>query len=268
MARRGPKPPLEGDALDFARDCAALMNVKSISDVPTADLRAMAERYARRVGVNRPLGKLESDLGGLRRHLAENVIQRMDHEAGFMVDLPDPAKAELRRRMGRAAPIDPQVAVKIVEGMLTVKRYSGFYRTGGQAWATGIRQPPWRLDPQGGARMPTLEEMMRSRLPEFAVNALMVKARYWPWVRCQHKKCRRFFVPSRPTQRFCGDRCRGLAHYHRKSAVLAAQRLRARKLKAMRAGKKWTPQRRPGAGRPRKTIELRPENLPSGPKEG
>ncbi|MEW6272875.1 MAG: hypothetical protein AB1689_26670 [Thermodesulfobacteriota bacterium] len=285
MARPGPKPPLDGEALEFALDCARLASAEPASaakgvpfdDVPNDELRELAARYYRRTVDPRAdehwmhagviPASLLARLARLQAFLHANVLRRMDHPGGFE--------------------IDPNVAVALVHGLLQRKLPWGYRAERGAPWSVERIEHPAQLRPRRPTRRERerLEAMhargvilevpeqilppappapllgpqaLRSRLPEVAVLWLLTTARYWPFAGCA--RCNTVFVPNKRGQRYCSDDCRRAHDYTTRMLAPTTEAERRRKEASARASKHarakrdgtWTRVRAPGAGRPRK----------------
>lgn len=196
VGARGPRPPLEGDALRFAVDCATLANAP-LSTLETPALRALGVRYAARVGIppsavaRGPIpANIQGSLARFRRFLLQHVIARMDHPGGFEVER--------------------GVAVQLFEGLLATKLAASMP---GRPY---VVEPdaPWDFSGDQPSSKP--EGAFRATEPAEAIYGLILASRYWPFGRCRNSECRLIFVPNKRAQDYCTDKCRK-AVWHREN---------------------------------------------------
>lgn len=237
---------MHGDALQFAQDCASLLNgiTPSYSPSPPREelreaYRALALRYAQRTRYPRPWTRqipaaIQAGLDGLAKAMRKHVVPRMDQE----FEIPG---TRLR---------DPPKVVRLADGYLVAtndgRRSVEHPR---RPWSITFENAP---DEEPADYEPL--NQLRSKEPLVAIGALLECAVYWPFLRCRNLACTAVFVPNSRKQRYCGDPCRKIAHHAAQDSLETRRKAgeSAKKHRQLRASGAWVRQRAPGAGRPRK----------------
>lgn len=249
---RGPKAPLDGEGLQIAEDFVALLNSKDAGGHDCTDYRGLARRYLERVSPlvakswrdGQPIPpSAREGLGRLRNFLHKEVAPRVvaaDQREWILSD-------------GLAARLS---------GYLLHRKLGTMNRPqaiGMRSPFTITYQPP--RPPSEGEENVAKDSAREHRnplwspLPILAVNALILEARYWPFGYCMLSGCGRFFVPKSARQLYCSRACQARASYLQARSMPGFKEAAVQRAKLHRRRKAdgKPPQRRPGAGRPRKS---------------